>query len=65
MSLKYLAESITSSSRSVVCLTTAANLLSVVVQSLSYVQLCNRMDCSAVGSSVLHYILEFAQIHVH
>ena len=23
------------------------------------------MDCSAPGSSVLHYLLEFAQVHVH
>ena len=23
------------------------------------------MDCSTPGSSVLHYLLEFAQIHVH
>ena len=27
--------------------------------------LCNSMDCSIPGSSVLHYLLEFAQIHVH
>ena len=27
--------------------------------------LCNPMDCSKPGSSVLHYLLEFAQIHVH
>ena len=23
------------------------------------------MDCSVLGSSVLHYLLEFAQLHVH
>ena len=23
------------------------------------------MDCSTPGSSVLHYLLEFAQIHIH
>ena len=27
--------------------------------------LCNPMDCSMPGSSVLHYLQEFAQIHVH
>ena len=26
--------------------------------------LCDPVDCSMSGSSVLHYILEFAQIHV-
>ena len=27
--------------------------------------LCNPMDCSMPGSSVLHYLPKFAQIHVH
>ena len=36
-----------------------------VVQSLSRVQLCDPMGCSMPGSSVLHCLLEFAQIHVH
>ena len=27
--------------------------------------LCDPMDCSMPGSSVLHYLLEFTQIHVH
>jgi len=27
--------------------------------------LCDLMDCSMPGSSLLHYILEFAHIHVH
>ena len=27
--------------------------------------LCDPMDCSTTGSSVLHYILELAQIHVY
>ena len=27
--------------------------------------LCNPMDCSTPGSSVLHHLPEFAQIHVH
>ena len=26
---------------------------------------CNLMDCSTPGSSVLHYVLEFVQTHVH
>ena len=44
--------------------------LLLVVQSLSRVQLfANPWDCSmggcSGGSSVLHYLLEFAQIHVH
>ena len=37
----------------------------VVVQSLSRVQLCDPMDCSMPGFPVLHYLLEFAQAHVH
>ena len=27
--------------------------------------LCDPMDCSTPGSSVLHYLSKFAQIHVH
>ena len=27
--------------------------------------LCDPMDCSTPGSSVLHYLLEFPQVHVH
>ena len=27
--------------------------------------LCDPMDCSMQGSSVFHYLLKFAQIHVH
>ena len=27
--------------------------------------LCDPMDCSSPGFSVLHCLLEFAQIHVH
>ena len=30
-----------------------------------YLTLCNPMDCSTPGSPVLHYLLEFAQTHVH
>ena len=40
--------------------------VTVIVQSLkSYPTFCNPMDCSTPGSSVLHYLLEFTQIHVH
>ena len=35
----------------------------VVVQLLSCVWLCDPMDCSRPGSSVLHCLLEFAQTH--
>ena len=31
----------------------------------SYLTLCDLMNCSAPGFPVLHYLLEFAQIHVH
>ena len=37
----------------------------IVVQSLSWVQLCDPMDGSRPGFPVLHYLLEFAQTHVH
>ena len=38
----------------------------VVVQSLSHVRLFgDPMDCSTPGSSVIHYLPAFAQIHVH
>ena len=37
----------------------------VVIQLLSHVRLCTLMDCSTPRSSVLHCLLEFAQIHVH
>ena len=36
-----------------------------VVQSLSYVWLCNPINCSTPGFPVLHYLPEFAQTHVH
>ena len=43
-----------------------ASLLSCfVVQLLSCDWLCNPKDCSTPGFSVLHYLLEFAQTHVH
>ena len=31
----------------------------------SYLTLCDPMDCSTPGFPVLHYLLEFVQIHVH
>ena len=37
----------------------------VVVQLLLGLTLCKPMDCSTTGSSILHYLPEFAQIHVH
>ena len=37
----------------------------VVVQSLSHVQLCDRMNCSTPGFPVLHYLPESTQTHVH
>ena len=39
--------------------------VAAVVQSQSHVRLCNRMDCSTPGSSVLHCLPEFIQFHVH
>ena len=37
----------------------------VVVQLLSWIRPCSPMDCSMPGSSVLHRLLELAQIHCH
>ena len=34
-----------------------------LVQLLSRVQLCDPIDCSLPGSSVLHYLPDFAQTH--
>ena len=31
----------------------------------SYLTLCDPMDCSTPGFPVLHYLMEFAQTHVH
>ena len=45
--------------------TTHRTLVIVVVQLLSCVQLCDPKECSPPGSPVLHYLQEFAQIHVH
>ena len=39
--------------------------VTVPVQSLRCVWLCNPMHCSKLGSSVLHYLPEFAQTYVH
>ena len=45
---------------------TEVKLLSFeVVQSLSHVQLCDPVYCSTPGFPVLHYLLAFAQGHVH
>ena len=41
------------------------DLVAIVVQSLSRVWLCDPVDCSTPSFPVLHYLLEFAQIHVH
>ena len=30
-----------------------------------YLTLCDLMDCNVPGTPVLHYVLEFVQIHVH
>ena len=35
------------------------------VQSLSYLTLCDPMDCSTPGFPVLHQLPEFVQIHDH
>ena len=43
---------------------TGSAVVIIVVKSLSYVWLWDPMDCSTWGSSVLHCLLEFAQIHV-
>ena len=37
----------------------------VVVQSLSYVRLCDSMHSSSPGPSVPHQLLKFVQVHVH
>ena len=37
----------------------------IVVQSLSHVRLCDPMDCSMPGCAVLHFLPQFAQIHVY
>ena len=47
------------------CCYSMTTLCFVVVQSRSHIWLCNPMDCSMPGFLVLHYLLEFAQTHVH
>ena len=37
----------------------------IIAQSLSYIQLCDHIDCSTPGSPVLHHLLEFVQTHVY
>ena len=39
--------------------------IAVVQVSKSCPTLCDPMDCSIPGFPVLHYVLEFALIHVH
>ena len=41
------------------------NVISVAVQSLSHVQLCDSVDCSTPSFLVLYHLLGLAQIHVH
>ena len=41
------------------------NCVQLAVQLLSRVQLCDPMDCSMPGSSLLQYLTEFAQTLVH
>ena len=48
-----------------ILLTSALDYFLVVVQSLSCVCLCNPMDCSTPGFSVLRHLLELAQTHVY
>ena len=36
-----------------------------LVQSLNRAQLCEPIDYNTPGFPVVHYLLEFAQIHVH
>ena len=40
-------------------------LVVAVVQLLSFVRLCNTMNCSMPGFPVLHHLLEFTRIHIH
>ena len=37
----------------------------VAIQLLSYIQLCDPIDCSTPGFPVLYYVPEFAQTRVH
>ena len=56
----YMAESLYCSVEIITTL-----LIGYVVQSLSRVRLCVFMDCSTLGFHILHYLLKFAQTHVH
>ena len=40
-------------------------VVAVVVQSLSYIQLCDSMDCSMPDLPVSHHLPKFAQVQVH
>ena len=37
----------------------------LIVSTKSCPVLCDPMDCSMLGLSVLRYLLQFAQVHVH
>ena len=50
---------------SVLTTQSTADFSLVVVQLLSRVRLCDRMDSIVSGFPVLHYLLKFAQIYVH
>ena len=41
------------------------SLFSSIFSTQKNIDVCNLMDCSTPGSSVLHCLLEFAQTHVH
>ena len=45
-------------------LTDLKSVVVTVVQPLSHVRLCDPMDYSTPGFSVLHYLPELAQIHL-
>ena len=53
--------------RSMECFSTVFIFLNYCCCSVakSCLTLCNPMDCSTSGSSVLHYLPEFTQTHVH
>ena len=57
--------SLTSLTRAHILKTTHTHTLCCYSVAKSYPTLCNSIDCSMPGSSVLHYLLEFAQTHVH
>ena len=42
-----------------------AHAVTQLLTQQSHVRLCNPTDCSVLDFPVLHYLPEFAQIHVH